>query len=109
MTIEDRGIVEEFKKRLPTEVTAHIRRLIIFGSRARGEAESDSDLDLLALVDTLTPELRRAMDDTAYAVMWDHAFQPMISLKIMPEERFNNMLARGFSFYRNVTREGIPA
>jgi predicted nucleotidyltransferase len=109
MTTEDRGIVEEFKKRLPAEVTVHIRRLILYGSRARGDSEPDSDLDLLALVDTLTPELHRTMDDTAYAVMWDHAFQPMISLKVMPEERFNDMLARGFSFYRNVTREGIPA
>lgn len=103
----DKQLVEELKRRLPPEVREHLRQLILFGSRARGDAEEDSDLDLVALVDDNTPELERALDDTAYNVMWDHDFRPVISLKVFSEDRFNTALQQGYSFYRNVMREGV--
>lgn len=103
----DKQLVEELKRRLPTEVRKHLRQLILFGSRARGDAAEDSDLDLVALVDNNTPELERALDDTAYNVMWDHDFQPVISLKVFSEARFHHSLEQGFSFYRNVMKDGV--
>jgi uncharacterized protein len=104
---EDRQIVLELKRRLPVEVRARLARLILYGSRARGEAAEDSDLDLIALVDVKTPELEAQMEEVAYSVMWDHDFKPIISLKIFGEERFRSAEEKGYSFYRNVTREGI--
>jgi len=103
----DRLIIEELRRRLPVEVQRHVRQMIMFGSRARGDAAEDSDLDLIALVDEKTPELERALDDIAYKVMWDHDFRPIISLKVFAEERFQRAIANGYSFYKNVMREGI--
>ena len=103
----DRLIIEELRRRLPVEVQRHVRQMIMFGSRARGDAAEDSDLDLIALVDEKTPELERALDDIAYNVMWDHDFRPIISLKVFAEERFQHAIANGYSFYKNVMREGI--
>ncbi|SNB47991.1 nucleotidyltransferase domain-containing protein [Geobacter sp. DSM 9736] len=103
----DKKIIEDLKRRLPPEVLGHIRQMIMFGSRARGDAAEDSDLDLLAVVDEKTPELEQALDDAAYSVMWDFDFRPTISLKVIPERRFQRGIAAGFSFYRNVVREGI--
>ena len=103
----DRQLVEEFKRRLPPEVREHLRQMILFGSRVRGDASHDSDLDLVALVDIKTPELEQVLDETAYNLMWDHDFHPVISLKVFSEDRFRNAFERGLSFYRNVMREGI--
>lgn len=103
----DKQLVEELKRRLPPEVREHLRQMILFGSRARGDATEDSDLDLVALVDEKTPELERALDDIAYNVMWDNDFHTVISLKVFSEARFRSALEQGFSFYRNVMREGI--
>ena len=103
----ERQIADELRRRLPDWVRKHLRQMILFGSRARGDAPEDSDLDLVALVDDKTPELEQAIDDVAYSVMWDHDFRPTISLKVFAEERFNTAVARGYSFYRNVIREGI--
>ncbi len=36
----------------------HRRRVVLFGSRARGESGPDSDVDLLAIVDDDTPAER---------------------------------------------------
>jgi predicted nucleotidyltransferase len=104
---QDRNIVMELKQRLPVEVKSHLAKLILYGSRARGDAADDSDLDLIALVDEKTPEIENQLEDIAYRLMWDHNFQPIISLKVFSEERFRQATAKGLSFYRNVEREGV--
>ena len=76
---QDRNIVMELKQRLPVEVKSHLAKLILYGSRARGDAADDSDLDLIALVDEKTPEIENQLEDIAYRLMWDHNFQPIIS------------------------------
>ncbi len=107
MRQEDKNLLLEFKQRLPLDVKAHLKQLIAFGSRARGDSLPDSDLDVVVLIDEENSALRRQMNDIAYQVMWDHDFSPIISLKIFPEFKFKNSLDRGFSFQRNVMRDGI--
>jgi len=85
-----------------------VRRVIVFGSRARGITGDDSDLDILVLVDEKTEAIEKGLEDAAYQVMWDYDFRPMISLKVFSETSFNHAVSQGFSFYRNVEREGIP-
>jgi predicted nucleotidyltransferase len=87
---------------------AHIRKVLAFGSRVRGKGEEDSDLDLLILVDRRSPELEAKIEDTAYQVMWDYDFKPIISIKIFTEASYRNFLREGFSFYKNIEREGVP-
>jgi predicted nucleotidyltransferase len=59
MDERDRALILEFKRRLPVEVIGHLRKIIIFGSRVRGEATEESDLDVIALVDEKTPEIEK--------------------------------------------------
>lgn len=103
----DKALIEELKRRLPPEAARHIRKMILYGSRARGEATEDSDLDLVALVDVNSSDLERTLDETAYDVMWDHDFKPIISLKVFAEERFRAAVAKGYSYYRTVERDGV--
>ncbi len=107
MEERDRILILEFKKQLPADVMAHIRKVIAFGSRVRGQGEEDSDLDLLILVDRKTPELESKIEDIAYQVMWDHDFKPIISIKVFTEAGYLNSLKEGFSFYKTIEREGI--
>jgi predicted nucleotidyltransferase len=103
----DKALVEELKRRLPSDVMCHIRRMVLYGSRARGEATEDSDLDLVALVDEKTPVIEQKLDDITYKLMWDNDFKPIISLKVFQEDRFRAAYAKGFSYYRNVEMEGV--
>jgi predicted nucleotidyltransferase len=104
---QDRALIEEFKRRLPNDIATHIRCMIMYGSRARGDAGQDSDLDLVALVDENSSILEQALDEIAYNLMWDHDFKPIISLKVFTEERFRRSAAKGYSYYRAIEREGI--
>lgn len=107
MTDDDRQVGQELKERLLAVARPHIRRIIVFGSRARGDAEPDSDLDVAVLVDRRTAELEDRLADTAYQVMWDRDFAPVISLRVFAEADFEAALEEGFSFYRSVVREGV--
>lgn len=107
MKKKDKALMLDFKGRLPKETEEHLKRLIVFGSRARGDATEDSDLDAVALVDERTFEIEKKLDDIVYQVMWDHNFKPIISLKIFAESQFNDALKNGFSFYRYIEKEGV--
>ena len=107
MNDRDRALIAEFRKRFSAELATHLKRLIVFGSRAKGEAVEDSDLDVIALVDEKTPEIEKQLEDVAYQVMWDHDFRPVISLKVIAESDYASALVKGFSFYKHVEREGV--
>ena len=107
MDDKDRELILKFKDRLPSGVKEHLLQIIVFGSRARGEAEDESDIDVVAIVDKKTSEIERKLEDIAYQVMWEYDFKPIISLKVFAESRFNSAINRGVSFYENVQKEGI--
>ncbi|MDP3919314.1 MAG: nucleotidyltransferase domain-containing protein [Candidatus Omnitrophota bacterium] len=107
MDEKDKALILEFKRRLPTHLKARLKHLIVFGSRAKGNAMEGSDLDVIALVDEKTGDIERHLEDIIYQVMWDHDFNPFISLKVLAESHFYDALNKGFSFYRHVEKEGI--
>ena len=67
-------VVETFKKAISKKLD--IRKLILFGSRARGDFREDSDFDLIVVSDDFesakgykrAPELYRAWDSDNYSV-----------------------------------------
>lgn len=107
MNEKDKALIIEFKNRLSYDLKAHLKQIIIYGSRAKGNAPDDSDLDVIALVEKKTSAIESALNDLMYQVMWDHDFRPIISLKVFGESEFNDALNKGFSFYRNVEKEGV--
>jgi len=104
----DRQLLLELKARLPRDVADRVKRLIVFGSRAHGHGTGDSDLDVVALVDEKSGEIEARLDDIVYDLMWEHDFEPIVSLKVFDEAQFQDALNRGFSFYKRVAAEGIP-
>jgi len=107
MNLKDKKVIMEFKKKLPKELQKHLKRMIVFGSRVKGNAEAHSDLDVAVLVDRKNINLEKKFDDLAYEVMWEHDFKPIISLKVFTESHFKAALNSGFSFYRHIQDEGI--
>jgi len=53
-----------------------INHVVLFGSRARGDAEPDSDMDVLVVVDDLTEEIEDYISECA----WEAGFESGIVL-----------------------------
>ncbi len=107
MNGRDRQLAARLKEELVRAGGDAVLRVLCFGSRARGRARRDSDLDVAVIVQTRTQALQVRLDDAAYQVMWEHDFSPIISLKIFGDEEFTQALQQGFTFYRSLEAEGI--
>jgi uncharacterized protein len=101
------GIVQDVRSMLLDRLPDDICLLILYGSEARGEAKSDSDVDLIVVLRSDNPRLKIAVQDAVYDVMWQRDFDRMISVYVLPADRFEAQRRRGFSFIRNVEREGV--
>lgn len=55
---QDDPVVQEFAALLRQRLGTHLRQILLFGSRARGDAQDGSDYDMLVVVDHRTPKLR---------------------------------------------------
>ncbi len=66
----DDNLMQEIVQRIVQ--TAHPLKVIVFGSRARGEARPESDLDLLIISRDSRPHAQRASD--LYGVLSDIMF-----------------------------------
>jgi predicted nucleotidyltransferase len=78
MVPADRQVTLEFKRRLE-EITT-VLDVRVFGSRARGQAAPDSDLDIFVEVASLSPALRRRIDEIAWEVGFerDYIISPIV-------------------------------
>ena len=63
-----------------------VRRIILFGSRARGDAKIDSDLDLLVVTHEATPTQQREYRQSLYRVC--RGFGVPVEPHVMTEETF---------------------
>ena len=81
--------------------------IILYGSRARGDARPDSDWDLLILVDgPVDGERKTAIRHRLYEVEWDS--DEVLTSMIFSREDWNSPLYRAMPFHQSVDRDGIP-
>ncbi|MEI6389227.1 MAG: nucleotidyltransferase domain-containing protein [Spirochaetota bacterium] len=79
-----------------------IRRIVLFGSRARGEADVESDFDICLFVEGVSDprELHVTLMREIASPEWS------IDLMILTEADFQLRLAEGWSVIRAIERDG---
>ena len=95
------SLVEFLKKRY----LHSIRHVMLFGSKARGDSDTESDIDLLIVVEEYTWALEKEI--SRISTQTDHKYKVVLSDHIVSNTRFEQMAARREPLYCNLEREGI--
>lgn len=79
--------------------------IILYGSRARGNARPDSDYDLLVLTDQ---ETDLDLEDNLRAAVFNFQLEYDVLLSVFAYNRsqWNSPLYRAMPFHKNIEREG---
>jgi len=97
------GIVQEFKVEIRKFVGSNLKRLLLFGSYARGDAEEGSDIDLLLIFDSkISSDTIRKIRDVSNSLSLK--YDVVISEFLFTEKDFENYKT---PFLLNVKKEGI--
>lgn len=82
-------------------------QILLFGSRARGEGDEESDWDLLILVDgPVNDERADRIRHALYEIEWEHGIA--LSPFVLNVEDWENPRSRATPFYARVREEGVP-
>ena len=104
MTTEE--LLQQIKAHLQSAHGDRLRGVVLYGSEARGNAEPDSDIDVLVL---LAAPFDYGEDLTVCIdVLYPLVLEIERPIDIMPVEQ-STYDAQEFALYRNAKREGIVA
>jgi uncharacterized protein len=111
LTPGQRRVLFDLASRLKQHYGERLERVVVFGSRARGDVTENSDIDVLLLLRIPAEEEDRETSaawkllDQAWAQA-KHEHVP-ISFVVFSEERFREMRDRERRFALDVEKEGI--
>lgn len=95
-------VIQRFKERVTEAIGVRLDRIVLFGSRARGDAEEDSDFDFLVTVKKRQVDDKNRVRQIAWelSLEYDTVITPLVtSSGDFVEERY-------FYLHENIHREG---
>ena len=101
--------IQEFTKGVKKILGERAKKIILYGSYARGDYNDSSDVDIMILTDLSDDEIieyRNKIWDYAYDIEWDNDFEISLSPLIKNIDKFNYWL-EALPFYMNVQKEGV--
>ena len=104
-----RNIIDEFIKGVDEILGNRVKKVILYGSYARGDFNKDSDIDIMILTDLSDDEIvkyRSNIYGLAYDIEFDNNFDVTISPLVKNIDKFNYWL-EALPFYMNVQKEGV--
>lgn len=103
----DKALLDEFADKVRAEFPD--AKIWAYGSRARGEAEPDSDFDICVGLTNYTKEADDRIGKIAWEINVATDFYVMLSVIVLEEESMKTGVLRASPFVKNVLREGIAA
>ena len=102
----DLALAREFAGRLTAAVNETTMRVTLHGSRARGDADEESDLDLFVAVDREDPE--KDIERAAFGIACELTLESGILVSVLVADATFLRRHEGFAFLEAIEEEGIP-
>ena len=104
LSSSDQAALFEFSHRLRHQFGNRIVHVWFFGSKARGDADAESDIDLLVVALQADWALEKSIARLAFQV--DMAYGTVLSPHVVGRQRFAQMKARREPLFASIVAEG---
>lgn len=100
-------LMEQYIVEIKKIYGTHLRKIILFGSYARGDFKSDSDVDIMILLDMSDLDLKAYSRQLSY-MTYDFNLDNDLDIKPIAksEEHFRKWVSN-YPFYANIHKEGV--
>lgn len=105
LSVSEKHIVEEFKRQVEQRFPGELIRVVLFGSKARGDATRESDVDVLVVIHSEGWRLGDEIRSLGYALELEHGV--VLSIQVMSERHYEELRLFGSQFFKAVEREGV--
>lgn len=106
LTTEEKTVLRELKDALKVFLGDRLVSFVLYGSKARGDYDSESDLDVAIVVRDLTGVLKHQILEMVAEMEFKY-FIP-ISTLVLSEEDFVRLRGRERRIAFDIERDGIP-
>lgn len=103
----EQQVAREFAHRVRQHLGQRVRDIRVFGSRARGQARDDSDMDIWVLLDVATMEDKCAVSDLATNMLLEGLSPFEIAPRVMPLEQHRHLVELERLLPQEIDRDGI--
>lgn len=100
-------LLKRFVDSVKSQLGDKVRKIVVYGSYARGEANEESDIDIMVMMEAEPGELRQyreALLDIQVDLSLE--FGVLVSVVLQSRTEFEHWLP-AIPFFQNVDREGI--
>ncbi len=105
LTEAERQTIVEFVRGLRDRFDGQVRAVILFGSRARGEAEPESDMDVLVVMSSVDLAISKWVRHLAVEVWLKHGVY--VSTRVWSRDHWRRLEELQTLLYQNIRRDGI--
>ncbi len=105
MLLKNRELLKQFIEKVKEKYGDKIKKIILFGSYARGEATDESDIDILVITSENRFEMQKSLSEIAVDILLQTGVY--ISAKAVSVEEYSFMKKINTGFYQNIAREGV--
>jgi predicted nucleotidyltransferase len=106
LTPNEQAAITEYVARIRGHFRNRVLAAMLFGSKARGDADSESDIDLLVLVDVESSEFRSQLWRIASDVSLE--YDVVLSPRVFGQERWDETRRIRLPLYRAIVADGVP-
>ncbi|MEW6408648.1 MAG: nucleotidyltransferase domain-containing protein [Nitrospirota bacterium] len=102
---KERDIIKEFKNKAMKQYPGEIINVIVFGSKARGDASEESDIDILVVIKSDNWRTGDNIRDIGYELELKHDL--ILSIQVVSQKHIAHLKNIRSQFIRNIEREGV--
>ncbi len=103
----EQAMVDDFKTVLLKTLKDEVVLIRLFGSKARGDYHSNSDMDMLVILRHKNKEIDEKLSEVEWEILEKYNFHSYLSVAAYSQKEFEGFNRLETPFSQNVAKEGI--